>query len=53
MEKVGLKRALILGSTGMLGHIVFNILEKSKKFELFDISYRTKLNSNTIIWDVT
>ena len=53
MEKVGLKKALILGSTGMLGHIVFNILEKSKKFELFNISYRNKLNSNTIICDVT
>ena len=53
MEKVGLKKALILGSTGMLGHIVFNILEKSKKFELFDISYRNKLNSKTIICDVT
>jgi len=53
MEKVVLKKALILGSTGMLGHILFNILEKSKKFELFDISYRNKLNSNTIICDVT
>ena len=53
MEKVALKKALILGSTGMLGHVLFNILEKSKKFELFDISYRNKLNSNTIICDVT
>ncbi len=53
MEKVALKKVLILGSTGMLGHVLFNILEKSKKFELFDISYRNKLNSNTIICDVT
>lgn len=53
MEKVGLKKALILGSSGMLGHVLFNILKKSKKFELFDISYRNKLNSNTIICDVT
>ncbi|MDA9602331.1 SDR family oxidoreductase [Flavobacteriaceae bacterium] len=53
MEKVGLKKALILGSSGMLGHVLFNILRKSKNFELFDISYRNKLNSNTIICDVT
>ena len=53
MEKVRLKKVLILGSTGMLGHVLYNILEKSKQVELFDISYRNKLNLNSIICDVT
>lgn len=37
----------------MLGHVLYKILEESKKFDLFDISYRNKLNSNSIICDVT
>ena len=37
----------------MLGHVLYNILEKSKQVELFDISYRNKLNLNSIICDVT
>lgn len=44
-------KVLILGSTGLIGHQVFNYLNKLNKYELFNISYRTKLNDQTIICD--
>ena len=44
-------KVLILGSTGLIGHQVFNYLNKINKYELFNISYRTKLNDQTIICD--
>jgi len=53
LEKVRFKKILVLGSSGMLGHVVYNTLNKIHVFELFDISYQDKLNSSTIICDVT
>ena len=46
------KRVIILGSTGMLGHVLHFVLENEFDFELFDISYRKKLTNNSIICDV-
>lgn len=37
----------------MLGHQVFFNLEKSKGFEVFDLSFRNKLREETIICDIT
>jgi dTDP-4-dehydrorhamnose reductase len=48
-----MKKVLILGSTGMLGHQVFFNLEKSKQFEIYDLSFRNKLRAETIICDIT
>lgn len=48
-----MKKVLILGSTGMLGHQVFFNLEKSNEFEVFDLSFRNKLREETIICDIT
>ncbi len=47
------KKILILGSTGMLGHQVYYYLHSLKIYRLFDISYRNKLSSQTIILDVS
>ena len=47
------KRVLIIGSTGMLGHVIYNVLENQPNIELFDMSYRTKLTKKSIICDVT
>ena len=44
MEKIIPKRVLILGSTGMLGHMLFFYLRKNKKFKIYDLSFRKKLN---------
>ena len=48
-----MKKVLILGSTGMLGHQVFFNLSNSSEFEVFDLSFRNKLREETIICDVT
>ena len=37
----------------MLGHQVFFNLERSKEFEVFDLSFRNKLRDETIICDIT
>jgi dTDP-4-dehydrorhamnose reductase len=47
------QKILILGSTGMLGHQVFYSLVEDQKFEVFDLSFRNKLRSETIICDVS
>jgi dTDP-4-dehydrorhamnose reductase len=51
-EKVK-KKILILGSTGMLGHVVFTYLNSEVEFEVHDIAYRTKLRNETIVCDIT
>ena len=48
-----MKKVLVLGSTGMLGHILYNYLESCSKYNLYNLSFRTKLNSKTINIDVT
>ena len=45
-------KILVLGSTGLIGHQVFNYLLKKEKYELYNISYRKKLNHDTILCDV-
>ena len=47
------KRVLILGSTGMLGHVIYNVLQNQSNIELFDMSFRTKLTKKSIICDVS
>ena len=48
-----MKKVLILGSTGMLGHQVFFNLEKSNEFEVYDLSFKNKFREETIICDIT
>ena len=45
-------KVLVLGSYGLIGHQVYNYLESTKKFSLFDISYKNKLNNTTILCDI-
>ncbi len=45
-------KVLVLGSTGLIGHQVFNYLVKTEKYELYNISYRKKLNPETILCDI-
>lgn len=50
---IAIKKVLILGSTGMLGHVIYNVLQNQPNIELFDMSFRTKLTKNSIVCDVT
>ena len=49
MEK---KKILIIGATGMLGHMVHNYLDSLRNYELFNAVYRTPLNSKSIVCNV-
>ena len=52
MEKVR-EKVLVLGSTGMLGHVFYNTLKQHTNYEVVDLVYRNKLHENSIICDVT
>ena len=43
------KKILILGSTGLIGHQIHNLLSDESLFEIFDISYRNKLHPDTLL----
>ncbi len=45
-------KVLVLGSTGLIGHQVFNFLEKTGNYELHNITYRKKLNQDSILQNV-
>ena len=46
-----LEKVLILGSTGLIGHQIFNYLKNDKNYELVNIAYRKKLYEDTILLD--
>ena len=45
-------KVLILGSAGLIGHQVYNYLKDSNNYELHNISYRNKIQDDTILLDV-
>lgn len=45
-------KILVLGSTGLIGHQVYNYLEETDKYQLYNIAYRKKLNEDTILCNV-
>jgi len=44
-------KVLILGSSGLIGHQVYNYLQDNSDFVLSNISYTRKLNNETILLD--
>jgi dTDP-4-dehydrorhamnose reductase len=44
-------KVLVLGSTGMIGHQVFNYLKCNSVFELYNVSFRNKLQNDSILLD--
>ncbi|OOG67951.1 SDR family oxidoreductase [Algoriphagus sp. A40] len=48
-----MKKVLILGSTGMLGHQVYFKLKDNPAIHLMDLSFRNKLHENTVVCDIT
>ena len=45
------KKILVLGSTGLIGHQVFNYLKIVGRYDLYNFSYRKKLQDDTIVLD--
>ena len=44
-------KVLVLGSAGLIGHQVYNYLNDSDNYELHNISYRNKIQDDTILLD--
>lgn len=49
---MGKTNILLLGSTGMAGHLIYFHLKNTNKYNIINVSYRTKLEDDTIIQDV-
>jgi len=45
-------KVLLLGATGMVGHMVYNYLDKTGRYIMFNTVYRTKLNNESLFCDV-
>lgn len=52
MEERKLK-ILILGATGMLGHVLYRYLSEKNSYDLYNLSFRKPLNEQSIICDIT
>jgi dTDP-4-dehydrorhamnose reductase len=46
------KKILILGSTGLIGHQVYNYLKRNSSYTLANIAYRKKLTDDSLLLDV-
>jgi len=46
------KKVLVIGSTGLIGHQVYNYLKNNSNYELYNFSYRKKLTPDSILLDV-
>lgn len=47
------KKILLLGATGMAGHVAYYYLRSLGKYDILNVAFRTKLAEDTIIVDVT
>lgn len=52
MEERKLK-VLILGATGMLGHVLYRYLSEKNSYDLYNLSFRKPLNEQSIVCDIT
>lgn len=46
------KTILLLGSTGMAGHIIYHYLESTNNYNIVNVSYRNKLTESSVILDI-
>ncbi len=47
------KKVLLLGATGMAGHVAYHYLKETNKYEIIDVVFRNKLTAESIVLDVT
>ncbi|MEL7601195.1 MAG: SDR family oxidoreductase [Proteiniphilum sp.] len=47
------KKILLLGATGMAGHVAYHYLKETNKYEIVDVVFRNKLPADSIVLDVT
>jgi dTDP-4-dehydrorhamnose reductase len=46
------KRIMILGASGMAGHVIYKYLDNKSEFIIKNISFRDKVNNETLLLDV-
>ena len=46
------KTVLLLGSTGMAGHMIYYYLKNTNRYNLINVSYRAKLTEDSILIDI-
>ncbi|NOX15530.1 MAG: SDR family oxidoreductase [Epsilonproteobacteria bacterium] len=46
------KKVLVLGSTGLIGHQVYNYLSLNSNYQLSNITYRKRLNEESILCNI-
>jgi dTDP-4-dehydrorhamnose reductase len=46
------KKVLVLGATGMAGHICYTYLEENSDYELYSLVFRDKLNEDSLVCNV-
>ena len=51
MEKIK-KKILVIGSSGMVGHVLVDYLSKNSDFEIFNLAKNFKINNDTITCDI-
>lgn len=47
------KKILLFGATGMAGHMAYYYLQRTGKYDIVNVVYRTKLTVDSIVLDVT
>ena len=50
MDKI---KVLVLGATGMAGHVVYFYLQSTGKYKMTNAVFRSKLTDDSIVLDVT
>lgn len=48
-----MRKILLFGATGMAGHITYSYLRSTGKYNITNVVFRTPLNENSIVVDVT
>ena len=46
------KKVLVLGATGLIGHQIYNYLDANSEYDLYNITYRKKLNDRSILLNI-
>lgn len=50
---MGKKKLLLLGATGMAGHLIYFYLRNTGKYEIINVVFRNKLTDDSLILDIT
>lgn len=47
-----MKKILVLGASGMAGHMIFNFLKKQEKYQIYPVCHHKKISEDSLLLDV-